>query len=110
MNEMPCRLADFHIGLRKIFTDAVRPLDFQHRVMPPPKHASWQINRRLRRQLTSGNREAGLCYREIPIEPALDIARLHEIIDECVKIFVECGGVSRPMGQKVAEIESATFS
>ncbi len=86
----------------------VRPFGCDQRIAAAPEKARRDLDARLRRQLAFQPEAAIGRGREIPVEAALDVARLHEVVDIGFQQVAEHGGiVARPVVEEMAEVEPA---
>jgi hypothetical protein len=73
----------------KCLWEAVHPFGLEHWVVLPPEHPGRNFDRRQVWNLPSSNRPASPAISEVPVESALEVTGLHEVINEAFEVFVE---------------------
>src|SRR6185437_9647931 len=98
-----------HFGIAEILAQSIYPIALEDGIALAPKDARRQIDRRALRlgRLAAHCREPSLVGADVPVEAALEIARLEEVVDPGLDILVEGMGIMRPMREEMAEIEAA---
>ena len=106
MHEMSRVFRDRDFGV-PVFGQPVSPFRLQDRIVAAPHDARRQLDSGRRRGLLADHREARRGDAEIPVEPALQIAGLQEVVDPGLEIAIERVRVMRPMAQEMADIRPA---
>src|SRR6185437_666009 len=98
-----------HFCVAEILAEPIRPGALEDGIALAPQHARRQIYRHTLRLrcFVAHCREPSLVGADVPVEAALEIAGLEEIVDPGLDILVEGVGIMRPMREEMPEIEAA---
>src|SRR5688572_19908542 len=90
--------------------ELVHPFDLQNRVPLTPEDPRRYVDWRQVRNLALPDQASSGAVSEVPVETALEVAGLHEVVDEALKVLVEDVGVRSPMTQEMADVEPTGLS
>src|SRR5215211_6461521 len=92
------------IQIREVVSETVGPLDFEDGVALAPPDAGWRLDLRQGGWAVADEVYPGLVGGDVPVEPALQVARLHEVVHPEMEILVEEAGLVRPVIEEMAKV------
>src|SRR5690348_11441846 len=103
---------DRHLDLTEELVEAVGPFALEDGIVGAPEHARRYRDRPTRAlwHLAADHRHSRLMRADVPVEAALKVAGLHEIIDPRLEVLVEGMGIVRPMPQEMPDIGAASLA
>src|SRR5579872_2686608 len=112
VHEMSGLGRDRHLDVAEELVEPVGPFALEHGVAGAPKHARRHRDRQpaAPRRLAADHGHPRLVSADVPVEAALEIARLHEVVDPGVEILVESVRIMRPMPKEMPDVQSAGLS
>ena len=107
MNEMPRFRSETKLEVGEELRKSVGPGSFQDRIMLTPKDPRRDANWRWERRNALDDGHATRVVAQIPVEPALEISGLHEVIHPRLEFFIECLRAVSPVAQERTNVRPA---
>src|SRR5215217_3249743 len=92
------------IQMCEVVSQTIGPLHFEDGVALAPPDAGRRIDLRQVGRAIADDIQPRFVSADVPVEPALKVARLHEIVHPEVEVLVEQAGLVRPVVEEMAEV------
>jgi len=110
MDEMAGPFGDLDLRTREVFGKPVHPGAEDHRIVASAIEAARHLDLRQDGRTVAHQRHAGSMGRPIPGEAALEIAGLHEVVDEVLDLAIESARHMRPVPEHAVEKGAASLA
>src|SRR3954462_3207167 len=97
VDEMPGLLGGRKPVIREVVPEPVGPLYLEHGVAHTPQEACRRLDFRKFGRAGADQLYTGLVRAYVPVEPALQVARSHEVVHPGVEILIEEARLVRPV-------------